>query len=57
MMLLRAQALALGHSGVRGELIDLLVAMLNADVTRASPRKDRWARPAISRRSRTSRSP
>jgi len=32
MMLLRAQVLALGHSGVRPELVDLLVAMLNAGV-------------------------
>jgi len=32
MMLLRAQVLALGHSGVRAELVDLLVSMLNAKV-------------------------
>jgi histidine ammonia-lyase len=32
MILLRAQVLALGHSGVRAELVDLLVAMLNAKV-------------------------
>jgi histidine ammonia-lyase len=32
MMLLRAQVLALGPSGVRQELVDLLVAMLNASV-------------------------
>jgi len=32
MMLLRAQVLALGHSGVRPELVDLLVSMLNANV-------------------------
>ena len=32
MMLLRAQVLALGHSGVRAELVDLIVAMLNAKV-------------------------
>jgi histidine ammonia-lyase len=32
MMLLRAQVLALGHSGVREELVDVLVAMLNAKV-------------------------
>lgn len=31
-MLLRAQVLALGHSGVRPELVDLLVDMLNAGV-------------------------
>ncbi len=32
MLLLRAQVLALGHSGVRPELVDVLVAMLNARV-------------------------
>jgi histidine ammonia-lyase len=32
MMLLRAQVIALGHSGVRRECIDLLVALLNAGV-------------------------
>src|SRR4051794_38352574 len=32
MMLLRAQVLALGHSGVRPELVDVLLAMLNAKV-------------------------
>jgi histidine ammonia-lyase len=32
MMLLRAQVLALGHSGVRPELVDVLVAMINAGV-------------------------
>ncbi|HVH42261.1 MAG TPA: aromatic amino acid lyase, partial [Labilithrix sp.] len=32
MMLLRAQVLALGHSGVREQLVDLIVAMLNAKV-------------------------
>jgi histidine ammonia-lyase len=32
MMLLRAQVLALGHSGVRPELVDLLVAMLERRV-------------------------
>jgi histidine ammonia-lyase len=32
MMLLRAQVLALGHSGVRPELVDTLVAMINARV-------------------------
>jgi histidine ammonia-lyase len=32
MMLLRAQVLALGHSGVRPELVEVLVAMLNARV-------------------------
>jgi histidine ammonia-lyase len=32
MTLLRAQVLALGHSGVREEVADLLIAMLNRDV-------------------------
>ncbi len=32
MMLLRAQVLALGHSGVRGLLVDVLVEMLNKKV-------------------------
>src|SRR5580698_6752208 len=32
MMLLRSQVLALGYSGVRPELVDVLVAMLNARV-------------------------
>jgi histidine ammonia-lyase len=32
MMLLRAQVLALGHSGVREEVLDLLIAMLEKDV-------------------------
>lgn len=31
MMLLRAQSLALGHSGVRVEVVELLLALLNAD--------------------------
>jgi histidine ammonia-lyase len=37
MMLLRAQVLALGHSGVRPELVDLLLAMMNAEVTPRIP--------------------
>lgn len=32
MMLLRAQSLALGHSGIREEVLDLLIAMLNRGV-------------------------
>jgi histidine ammonia-lyase len=32
MMLLRAQVLALGHSGVRPELVDILLAMLDEEV-------------------------
>ncbi len=37
MMLLRAQVVALGHSGVRPEVVDLLLAMLNADVVPRVP--------------------
>jgi len=37
MMLLRAQVVAMGHSGVRSEVVDLLVAMLNANVTPRVP--------------------
>jgi histidine ammonia-lyase len=37
MMLLRAQTLALGHSGVRRTVIDLLMGMLNADVVPRVP--------------------
>lgn len=37
MLLLRAHVLALGHSGVRPELIDLMVEMLNQDVIPAVP--------------------
>lgn len=37
MMLLRAQTLALGHSGVRRSLIDLLIAMLERGVTPRVP--------------------
>ncbi|HET9672561.1 MAG TPA: aromatic amino acid lyase, partial [Actinomycetota bacterium] len=39
MLLLRAHVLALGHSGVRPELIDLMVSMLNADVIPAVPQQ------------------
>ena len=37
MLLLRAHVLALGHSGVRAELVDLMVHMMNADVIPAVP--------------------
>jgi histidine ammonia-lyase len=37
MLLLRAHVLALGYSGVRPELVDLMVAMLNAGVIPAVP--------------------
>jgi histidine ammonia-lyase len=37
MLLLRAHVLALGYSGVRPDLIDLMVAMLNQDVIPAVP--------------------
>jgi len=39
MLLLRAHVLALGHSGVRPELIDRMVSMLNADVIPAVPQQ------------------
>ena len=39
MLLLRAHVLALGYSGVRRELIELMVAMLNADVIPAVPQQ------------------
>jgi histidine ammonia-lyase len=37
MLLLRAHVLALGHSGVRPDLVDLMVQMLNADVIPSVP--------------------
>jgi histidine ammonia-lyase len=37
MLLLRAHVLALGHSGVRPEVVDLMVEMLNADVIPSVP--------------------
>ncbi|MCC6528106.1 MAG: histidine ammonia-lyase [Polyangiaceae bacterium] len=37
MLLLRAQVVALGHSGVREEVVDLLCAMLNAGVSPRIP--------------------
>jgi len=37
MLLLRAHVLALGHSGVRPELVELMVEMLNADVIPSVP--------------------
>jgi histidine ammonia-lyase len=37
MLLLRAHVLALGHSGVRPEVVDLMVQMLNRDVIPAVP--------------------
>jgi histidine ammonia-lyase len=37
MLLLRAHVLALGHSGVRPEVVDLMVQMLNADVIPSVP--------------------
>jgi histidine ammonia-lyase len=39
LLLLRAHVLALGHSGVRAELIDLMVSMLNDDVIPAVPQQ------------------
>ncbi len=37
MLLLRAHVLALGHSGVRPAVVDLMISMLNADVIPAVP--------------------
>jgi histidine ammonia-lyase len=37
MMVLRAQVVAMGYSGVRPEVVDMLVAMLNADVVPRVP--------------------
>jgi histidine ammonia-lyase len=39
MLLLRAHELALGHSGVRPELVDLMIEMLNRDVIPAVPQQ------------------
>jgi len=39
MLLLRAHVLALGHSGVRPVLIDLMISMLNEDVIPAVPQQ------------------
>lgn len=39
MLLLRAHVLALGHSGVRPAVVDLMVAMLNQDVVPAVPQQ------------------
>ena len=57
MIVLRANSLLSGRSGVSPELVD---APARSDSTAASPRwcrrTDRWGRAATSRRSRTSRS-
>ncbi len=39
MLLLRAHVLALGHSGVRPEVVDLMIEMLNRDVVPAVPQQ------------------
>jgi histidine ammonia-lyase len=39
MLMLRAHVLALGHSGVRPEVVDLMVGMLNRDVIPVVPEK------------------
>jgi histidine ammonia-lyase len=39
MLLLRAHVLALGHSGVRPQIVELMVAMLNRDVVPAVPQQ------------------
>lgn len=53
-MLLRAQVLALGCSGVRASVLETLIAMLNKGVTARIPSQGLVERRAISPRSRTS---
>jgi histidine ammonia-lyase len=57
MLLLRAQSLALGASGVRPELVERLLTFLHWASIRWCPRRGRSARRATSRRWRTSRWP
>ena len=52
MMLLRANVLTLGFSGIRREVIELLCEMLNRRVHPVVPEKDRSAQVAISLRLR-----
>lgn len=49
-MLLRVNALALGYSGIRPEVVQLMVGMLNHGVTPVIPEKARSAQAAIWRR-------
>src|SRR3954465_11382427 len=69
LMILRANVLAGGYSGIRESTLDLLLSLLEPRVrprarpprfagatpSRSSPRRDRWARAATSPRSRISR--
>ena len=57
MLLLRAHVLALGHSGVRPEVVDLMVEMLNQDVIPAVPRAGLARRLGRSRAAREPRAP
>jgi histidine ammonia-lyase len=47
MLLVRANTLALGYSGVRPEVINLLLEMLNQGVHPCIPARGRWAPAAI----------
>jgi len=49
MMLLRANALAKGLSGVRPRVVETLCQMLNAKLNPVILRRVRWALPATSR--------
>ena len=55
MLLLRAHVLALGHSGVRPEVVDLMVEMLNQDVIPAVPQQGSLGRLGRSRAAREPR--
>ena len=55
MLLLRANTLALGHSGCRPLVVDRLLAFLAPASTRSCPSRARSVRPATSPRSPTSR--
>lgn len=52
MLLLRANALAKGYSGITADALQLLIDMLNAGITPVIPPKDRLGQAAIWRRSR-----
>ena len=52
-MLLRANVLATGYSGIREQTLDLLLQMLNRDVLPVVPSRARSGPAAISRRWRT----
>ena len=57
MLLLRANVLAKGHSGVRPVVLETLIALLNAHIHPVIPSRARSAPAATSRRSPTSPSP